>query len=87
MTSERMSINCDLKNTRLTEAQLKQENHTLSQKRIDLENVISELKSEIHSLTNSNRNQDQQVEILRRENDGYRSENCGLVSEMDTLRI
>ena len=53
LTSERMSLGCDLKNSKLTESQLKQENHQLNAKRIDLEEIIAKLKSEVHSLGTS----------------------------------
>lgn len=52
MNSELMSTSCDLKNARMTESQLKLENHQLSMKRIDLETGMAELKSEIHQLNN-----------------------------------
>jgi chromosome segregation ATPase len=59
LTSERMNLSVDLKNARLTGDQLKQENHQLNQKRIDLETLCSDFKTEIHNLQTQLRQSDQ----------------------------
>jgi hypothetical protein len=42
LSSERMSLTVDLKNARLTESLIKEENHQLNQKRIDSEQSLTE---------------------------------------------
>jgi len=86
LTSDRMALQCDLKNLRLTEGQLKAETHALSQKRMDLERVVGDLKGEVHSLGSQVRALEQEAELLRREGEQYRAENEALTRELGEMR-
>jgi chromosome segregation ATPase len=65
---------------------LKQENHSLNQKRIDLETLLNEYKTEVHALQTQVRHAEQQTEMYKREADTMKQESIKLENDLESLR-